>query len=127
MWVIWCKNKSFWQRFTCKGVVKELNETQVDLAELETGFEAAIGNQSNMIEAQTIELNHLKQGFTGKPLSEPLISASTNPQYDNRLFIELWIQYMKIAGSEHALLRPPYCADRTRANFCPKQITVEKN
>ena len=25
------------------------------------------------------------------------------------------------------LLRHPYCADRTRANFCPKQITVQKN
>ena len=36
------------------------------------------------------------KGCTGKPLSEALITASTNPQYDNRLFIELQIQYMKI-------------------------------
>ena len=32
---------------------------------------------------------------TGKSLSEALIFASTNPQYDDRLFIELQVQYMK--------------------------------
>ena len=31
---------------------------------------------------------------TGKSLSEVLIFASTNPQYDNRLFIELQVQYI---------------------------------
>ena len=39
--------------------------------------------------------------FTDKSLSEALIFASTNPQYDNRLFIELQLQYMKIPSSEH--------------------------
>ena len=38
---------------------------------------------------------------TGKSLSEALIFASTNPQYDGRLFIELQVQYMKIPCSEH--------------------------
>ena len=38
--------------------------------------------------------------LTGKSLSEALIFASTNPQYDNRVFIELRVQYMKIASSE---------------------------
>jgi hypothetical protein len=38
---------------------------------------------------------------TGKYLSEALILASTNPQYDDRLFIELRVQYMKIPRSEH--------------------------
>ena len=38
---------------------------------------------------------------TGKYLSEALILASTNPQYDDRLFIELRVQYMKIPSSEH--------------------------
>ena len=33
---------------------------------------------------------------TGKSFSEALIFASTNPQYDDRLFIELQVQYMKI-------------------------------
>ena len=38
---------------------------------------------------------------TGKSLSEALIYASTNPQYDDRLFIELQVQNMKIPSSEH--------------------------
>ena len=38
---------------------------------------------------------------TGKSLSEALIFASTNPQYDDRLFIELQVQFMKIPSSEH--------------------------
>ena len=38
---------------------------------------------------------------TGKSLSEALIIASTNPQYDDILFIELQVQYMKILSSEH--------------------------
>ena len=36
---------------------------------------------------------------TGKSLSEAHIFASTNPQYDDRLFIELQVQYMKIPSS----------------------------
>ena len=36
---------------------------------------------------------------TGKSLSEALIFASTNPQYDDRLFIELKVKYMKIPNS----------------------------
>ena len=45
----------------------------------------------------------MKQQFigTGKSFSEALILASTNPQYNKRLFIELQVQYMKIASSEH--------------------------
>ena len=35
-------------------------------------------------------------------MSETLILASTNPQYDDRLFTELPVQYMKIASSKHA-------------------------
>ena len=37
--------------------------------------------------------------ITGKSLSEALIFASTNLQYDNILFIELQVQYMKIPSS----------------------------
>ena len=40
---------------------------------------------------------------TGKSLSEALIFASTNPQYDDRLFIELQVHYMKIPSSEHVV------------------------
>ena len=38
---------------------------------------------------------------TGNFFSEALILASTNPQYDDRLFIELQVQNMKIPSSEH--------------------------
>ena len=37
---------------------------------------------------------------TGKSFSVALILASTNPQCDKRLFIELQFLYMKIASSE---------------------------
>ena len=38
---------------------------------------------------------------TGKFLSEALFFALSNPQYDDRLHIELPVQYMKITSSEH--------------------------
>ena len=34
-----------------------------------------------------------KTSCTGKSLSEAFIFASTNPQYNDRLFIELQVQY----------------------------------
>ena len=40
-----------------------------------------------------------KKSYTGKSLSEGLIFTSTNPQYDDRLFIELQVQVMKIPSS----------------------------
>ena len=40
---------------------------------------------------------------TGKSFLEALILASTNPQYDKRLFIELPVQYMKNTSSEHVV------------------------
>ena len=40
---------------------------------------------------------------TGKSMSEARILASTNPQYDNRLFIELQVQYMKTTNSVHVV------------------------
>ena len=45
--------------------------------------------------------NSGKYSHTGKSLSEALIFASTKPQYDDRLIIELQVQYMKIPSSEH--------------------------
>ena len=41
--------------------------------------------------------------FTGKSFLEALIPASTNPQYDKRLFIESRDQYMKISSSKHVV------------------------
>ena len=44
--------------------------------------------------------------ITGKSLSEALIFASTNPQYDKRLFIELQVQCMIIPSwGEHVVYR----------------------
>ena len=40
---------------------------------------------------------------TGKPFSEALVLASTNPQYDKRLFIDLTVQYMKTTSSKHVV------------------------
>ena len=48
-------------------------------------------------------LQEVEEWITGKSLSEVLIFASTNPQYDDRLFIELRVQYMKIPSSEHVV------------------------
>ena len=39
--------------------------------------------------------------ITGKSFSEALVLASTNPQYDKRLFIELPVQQMKTTSAEH--------------------------
>ena len=38
---------------------------------------------------------------TGKSLSEVLIYLSINPQYDNKLFNDLQVQYKKIPRAEH--------------------------
>ena len=53
----------------------------------------------------TIEssLNEICSFGTSKSFSEALILASTNPQYDKRLFIEFRVQYMKIASSVHVV------------------------
>ena len=40
---------------------------------------------------------------TGKSFSEALILATTNPQYDKILFIDLPVQYMKTTSSEHVV------------------------
>ena len=46
-------------------------------------------------------------------MSEALSFASTNPQYNNRLFIELPLQYMKIPSSEHGKnMRRTCCAHK---------------
>ena len=42
---------------------------------------------------------------TGKSFSETLFLASTKPQYDKRLFVELRVQYMKTTSSEHVVYR----------------------
>ena len=46
-----------------------------------------------------MEGNETFEEDTGKYLSEALIFASTKSQYDDRLFVELQVQYMKIPSS----------------------------
>ena len=46
-------------------------------------------NGQSKFEIQNVPLS---SGGTDKSLSEALIFASTNPQYDNRLLIELQVQ-----------------------------------
>ena len=39
----------------------------------------------------------------GRSMSEALILAATNPQYDKRLFMDLPVQYMKTTSLEHVV------------------------
>ena len=62
----------------------------------------------------------------GKYLSEALILASTNPQYDDRLFIELQVQYMKTPSSEHVVyINCSECQNRN--NFFFFGIDIQNN
>ena len=56
-------------------------------------------------------------------MSEALIFASSNPQYDDRLFIELQVQYMKIPSSEHGenMLCTEIVFD-IQNNFCTQHV-----
>ena len=45
--------------------------------------------------------SEVKIRSTGKSFSEALIVASTSPQYDKRLFIDLLVQYIETTSSEH--------------------------
>ena len=59
--------------------------------------------------------------ITDKSLSEALILASSNPQYDKRLFIELQVQYMKITSSE--LLVYINCSEcQNKNNLCTEHV-----
>ena len=61
--------------------------------------------------------------ITDKSLSEAPIFASTNPQYDDRLFIELQVQYMKIPSSNLGRI---CCVQKLfltfRTNFCTQHV-----
>ena len=71
------------------------------------------------------------KSLTGKSLSEAIIFASTNPQYDQRLFIELQVQYMKIPSSEHGKnmlcteivldIQNNFCIQHVLPMFCKKK------
>ena len=44
----------------------------------------------------------MRYPVTGKSVSEALIFALINPQYDKRFFMELPVRYMKTTSAEHA-------------------------
>ena len=58
----------------------------------------------------------------GKSFSEALILASTTPQYDKRLFIELQVQCMKTTSSEHVVYIN--CSEWQKKNtqFCTQHV-----
>jgi hypothetical protein len=66
-------------------------------------FSAALLSYARKLEISVDEQNLIVPSYTvrrtGISLSEALIYASTNPQYDDRLFIELQVQYRKISSS----------------------------
>ena len=73
----------------------------------------------------SLSVNWVKYVYcTGKSLSEALIFASTNPQYDNRLFIELQVHYIH----ENSKLKPEenmLCTEIVsdiQNNFCTQHV-----
>ena len=67
-------------------------------------------NTEKLVALKKILMENETEGFpiTGKSLSEAVILASTNPKYDNRLFIDLPVQYIKTTSSEHVFC---FCFD----------------
>ena len=61
---------------------------------------------------------------TSKSFSEALILASNNPQYDKRLFIDLPVQYMKTASSEHVVyINCSECQNKNKKNnLCTQHV-----
>ena len=61
---------------------------------------------------------------TVKSFSEVLILASTNPQYDKILFIDLPVQYMKTRTSENVVYIDCFeCQNKTKANnLCTQHV-----
>ena len=69
--------------------------------------------------SQTLERYfYLNLKSTGKSFSEALILESVNPQYDNRLFIDLRLQYKKNTSSEHAVYKHCFeCQNKNKKQF----------
>ena len=65
----------------------------------------------------------LKALFTGNYFSEALILASTNPQFDDRLLIELQDQYIKIPSSN---LGRTCCVQKLFLKFMFSQCSAKR-
>ena len=68
-------------------------------------FRNCFPQNSSMIDSSSLHEMHWyeedMQIQVGRDTGKAFIFASTNPHYDDRLFIELRVQYMKIPISEH--------------------------
>ena len=63
-----------------------------------------------------------------KKFSEALTLASTNPQYDKRLFIELQVQCMEIPSSEHVVyINCSECQNKNEQSFVILWVSWYKN
>ena len=60
--------------------------------------------------------------YTGKSLSEALNLESTNPQYDDRLFIDLRLQYKKNTSSEHVVEKLLCFCFGIQNNLCTQHV-----
>ena len=50
-------------------------------------------------------------------MSEAFTLASTNPQYDKRLFIDLWVQYMKTSSEHVVYISCSECQNKNKKQF----------
>ena len=55
----------------------------------------------------------------GKSVSEALILESVNPQYDDRLYIDLQLLTQKNTNSEYVVLN---AKTKTKNNFCTQHV-----
>ena len=63
-------------------------------------------------------ISQLPTANTGKSFSEALILVSTNPQYDQKLFTDLPVQYKKTTSSEHVVYINCFeCQNKTNKQF----------
>ena len=100
----------------------EKNDDKNELQEILDNVQAE--KEALMSKLELLQNEHEKiQSVTGKSLSEALTFASTNPKYDDRLFIELKVQYMKIPTSKHG--ENMLCTKivlNVRNNFCTQHV-----
>ena len=67
----------------------------------DTIFEALSIKITRFFQENVKQISVTLDKVTGKSFSVALILASTNQQYDKRLFIELPVQHMKTTSAEH--------------------------
>ena len=64
------------------------------IADFICSSEGGSTDQSGEVEKHSMNMKYRALLQVSKSLSEALILASTNPQYDDRLFIKLRVQYL---------------------------------